>query len=177
MDHRRRRWRRLAWASVALAATLLGITVVQQFWFYTGGYARSVTPWGGGKDTDSVDLLSVILMDNAIHLNSADVAIGPSGAFRPGLVQLHHRSTPPDGVADFFVLYRYAPPPGGGRLTLGLAYPLLLSLAIAALAFHRCRPPRLPPGTTPCPACGYDLRATPTRCPECGATPSTLPTA
>jgi len=43
--------------------------------------------------------------------------------------------------------------------------PLLLS-AIAPLLWYRRRH-RYPPGT--CQQCGYDLRASPNRCPECGA--------
>ena len=47
-----------------------------------------------------------------------------------------------------------------------------LALLPAIRFDHWWRRPR-PSGL--CPACGYDLRATPDRCPECGAAPSAPP--
>ena len=66
--------------------------------------------------------------------------------------------------------------PGGAtvRWTLfqSIGLPLIVPLVLPAvwlLRRHR-RQRRL--GSGLCPACGYDLRATPGRCPECGTTPA-----
>jgi hypothetical protein len=47
----------------------------------------------------------------------------------------------------------------------------ILVLGTSAWLFRKMANPRRRPGL--CPACGYDLRATPERCPECGAVAAT----
>ncbi|HEX8913159.1 MAG TPA: hypothetical protein VF796_12440, partial [Humisphaera sp.] len=63
---------------------------------------------------------------------------------------------------------------GTAETYLNFSYWLLLAVAAALPVAHVVgwavrRMRRHPPGW--CPACGYDLRATPSRCPECGAVP------
>jgi hypothetical protein len=60
---------------------------------------------------------------------------------------------------------------------LSVPYPFLMLLCVPLLLWwvldHRSR--RTASATGLCPACAYDLRATPGRCPECGSIPSTHP--
>jgi hypothetical protein len=54
----------------------------------------------------------------------------------------------------------------GGVLAVSLWVPML---AFAILPLWLWRRRRVTRGKGLCEACGYDLRATPERCPECGA--------
>jgi hypothetical protein len=59
----------------------------------------------------------------------------------------------------------------GAALSLAIPTMMLLSLVLPVSAivrplWHRWRESRRQPGL--CYTCGYDLRATPERCPECG---------
>ena len=53
-----------------------------------------------------------------------------------------------------------------------LAFVLVGAISLGAYAFVARIPDRIRFETGRCPACGYDLRASPEKCPECGrATP------
>jgi hypothetical protein len=55
-------------------------------------------------------------------------------------------------------------------LTLPCWFLMALAALLPAVWLRRWRRRNRPLGL--CPTCGYDLRATPTRCPECGTTPA-----
>ncbi len=81
------------------------------------------------------------------------------------------------GFYAHYTRYRDRPMPGGGAdLALSLPYwfvalvsALCAGLCVAPRWAHRRALTRARAGL--CARCGYDLRATPRRCPECGAEP------
>jgi hypothetical protein len=87
----------------------------------------------------------------------------PSGFFTHWAFQLRHSTSYIAGTKESTESYQFVVP------FWSLAILWLIAPCIA-YALHRKRRRQLNRGR--CPTCGYDLRATPERCPECGAIPA-----
>jgi hypothetical protein len=102
--------------------------------------------------------------------------VSPWIADEPGWMHFTH---PADGTIGGTDYSRRVLGFGGGRQLNGGIFvnvPYWFTAAIgagAALLFVRAERRRRRILQGGCPVCGYDLRATPDRCPECGASPAT----
>jgi hypothetical protein len=78
----------------------------------------------------------------------------------------------------FWELRLFAPPPTLWQLTwprLFIFGPPSLAVPWFWMDCARKRKSRGPSSSRSCPSCGYDLRATPDRCPECGTPTRSFP--
>jgi hypothetical protein len=105
---------------------------------------------------------------------------GPPQIADPGLRVLAGPQSPPFVAMVDRPRWRVVGFAGGGVKTFWfLSVPfwflLLASSALPAAWLVRRLRRRPGAGARPCPSCGYDLRATPDRCPECGAVHAKAP--
>ena len=126
--------------------------VTREQWVYD--YFEARRPWGGTYHADRPP-------SRAVNIGGGN-ALGRSDAL--GFALLTYRVSPGDYTS---VAYGVAVPHWFLVLAAGAA-PAVRGAKWARRVVHRRRLAR----AGLCARCGYDLRATPGRCPECGAAPS-----
>lgn len=133
------------WHDDALAAAMYAVAATACVVYLCRTRQRRLPRW-----QDKVELrLSLYCFAVLLALQ---LPLGVIQAFRA----VHNRNDPPPGHRGFFSLL-----PVGGYVGPAIA------VAIVVYDRHRTKRDRREAGC--CVACGYDLRATSDRCPECGA--------
>lgn len=136
--------RRSRWFTAAASAAVVTLLIMMMSPWYSMGRVQSLGP-----------------RSVAVGFEDGAVGLGLSGA---------------GGTASAWFLQRF---PFGFRLwpeisrTAGATYfvvPLWMPLIVFAAIAWRSRRPIIPPGG--CAGCGYDLRNSTGRCPECGRVPN-----
>jgi hypothetical protein len=164
--------------TVAAAASLLVCMSLLAFWvrgqfgdeLWVRCVGNSVVLYGA--DGSGAAAAPMYFFDPSV---STSLFEGPSGLLR--LLRSGRLGTSSGRFAGIeFYRDTSRPVPKFRAVVVPVFYPLGLAavLPIAWLSIRLRRRRRLAGGQ--CAACGYDLRATPDRCPECGTVPGTVPT-
>jgi hypothetical protein len=184
--------KRLTRILLGLAATLsLGLcaaAVVLWVWSYR---ARAIVRTEhSGSPSGTLTIVDVSWQRGILQLGRMTLWDRPASPSPRSRWRFRYESGPPDpsrlleggrlGFNHFTQTWVYIPATGARRRTdvveLPLAAVVLGSAVMPAIlgisVIRRRRRLDRSGGARPCLACGYDLRATPDRCPECGAVPA-----
>jgi hypothetical protein len=149
---------------VGLAAWWVRAQFGDELWVRCVGHSMVLY----GADGSAAAAAPMYFFDPAVSVTAFE---GPSGLLR--MLRAGRLRTTGSHIAGVEV-YRDAsgPQPTFRAVVFPVAYPVLLAAVLPTFwVTTRLRRRRRAAGGQ-CAACGYDLRATPDRCPECGAVPA-----
>ena len=145
-----------------LAAVSLLICVASGITEFASRYTRDVRTWRIVGDV-RLSLISHLI---ALH-NTRERIAGPTPMGPTAIRRLEWGKFPGD-----IYYYRFATH-AEWSITLPILLPFVLSMILPWIWLHRYRATNQARAHGRCVRCGYDLRATPQRCPECGSVPAT----